>query len=178
MSIISDYRENEIDRLNREDMQRQRELHERKFGDGLIIQEGPAYEFRDGDNTERANWPFACRLMLHLKDNGAMLTYQAGENYRHGGAILSGPVGSDRIVRNWCQMHTSQNEPEAFGDQIMSRFGRNITFGEMIIPLAPRLQWVGYSQSGSVWVRHIGDYSVGSDGIIQRWDVLIMDELA
>jgi hypothetical protein len=164
MSIVDTFREEPKD--------------ERKFGDGLSIQEGPAYEYRDGDNVDRTHWSFACRLMMHLKNNGAVVAYQAGENYKHGGAVLGGPIGSDRIVRSWIQMHTSRDEPEAFGDRIMSRFGKNLTFGEMIIPRAPRLQWVGYSQSGPVWVRNIGDYHCGSDSIIQRWDVLIMDERA
>jgi hypothetical protein len=137
------------------------------------VQDGPAYQYEPGDDVTPFQYPFAYRLWRHLDRNGAVCAYQAGD-YKHGSAVLSGPVGSDRLVHLWEQRHTSLDEPEALGDKIMEQFGKHITFGEMILPEAQGgIDWCGFQRAKGVWVRHLGMYYIGADAMIQCWDVLV-----
>ena len=88
----------------------------------------------------------------------------------HPGALEFRPVGSDRAIHMWYQFNISQDIPgvaEGLGDMLMERFGKHITFGEMLVPNQNAVLWVGWHQSGPVWVRNIGTYQVGSDEVVQ-----------
>lgn len=138
----------------------------------LRVGEGPAVEFEMQDEVKSTQYPFAYRLLRSLEKNAAVIGFQAGE-YKHGEYGFSGPIGSDRIVHMWNQCYACRDDQaDELANLLLHRFGKLITFGEMIMPPARAMQWVGFQKAGPVWVRNVGIYDPSTDSVVQRFDVL------
>jgi len=129
------------------------------------VGEGPAIDFTRRD-IPFAELPFAYRLMRFLDDNGAVVGCSEGP-FRAGAC----DVDESRTVQMWTQLHVDTDTPEALGTVIIGRFGRHVTFGGMAVPHG--LSCVTVSRARGVWVRHIVDYLVQTDELVQRWDVIV-----
>lgn len=135
-------------------------------GGQAMIGEGPQIlQFPDRE-IPFAELPFAYRLMRMLDKNGAVVGFSEGP-FRAG----SCDVDENHVVQMWTQLHVLEDQPEALGGTILARFGKLITFGGLVIPHG--LDCVMWQRARGVFVRHVLSYSIGTDALTQRWDVIV-----
>jgi len=86
---------------------------------------------------------------------------------RHGSCGVAG------TVHLWTQLNIDrQAAGETLAKTIAERFGSRVAFSQLLIPRTG-VECTGHSKSGNVWVRHVVCYDIGTDELMQRWDVLV-----
>ncbi len=122
---------------------------------------GPAINIQKYSEIPANDWPFAHRLQVALEKLGVAI--QMFEPLEAGQQIT--PAGFIQLV-------AVKNAPDTLAELIYEKCGRNIQFGELILPNGG-VYSTGFTRVRNVWVRHIIDYQFMHDEFLQRWDVLV-----
>lgn len=127
------------------------------------VTEGPSHfsDYPEDEAVVPKDLPYAMKLDRWLREHGVKTTFRA-------------IVGGSKIgmIEGSIQLVTRKDLPEDMGQMIVTRCGKDVEFIELSVPIA-RMVYTAVQKVGNVWVRHIVDYSIGSDDFRQRWDVLV-----